>query len=301
MKNLVTLLALMMLAAPVYATGGGEGNNTGCNGQGNPNSPCNPGGGDDDNGGNGGNGGQGGNGGNGTGVGVGVGVGIGIGGGADVDVSNDNTNTNTNTQGQQQGQIQGQIATGGSVTDSGNSTSVAGAVATGGEGGNASIYIGGAGEGQGEGEGSGGNGAFSNENNVNNSSTATTGDQTVTVNIGEDGPLTASSQEVATSATIEEGAIQIEGDTYQAAEIPVNSAAPSFSAICSSGGAGTGRNFSLSLAVTNDVCQALMVADAYMAMGKTEEAMKWVEAAARHAKWKGGMGYFRHVITLGVM
>jgi hypothetical protein len=44
-----------------------------------------------------------------------------------------------------------------------------------------------------------------------------------------------------------------------------------------------------------------MVADAYMAMGDVEEALKWVNAAARHAKWKGGMGYFRHIITLGVM
>ena len=44
-----------------------------------------------------------------------------------------------------------------------------------------------------------------------------------------------------------------------------------------------------------------MVADAYMAIGDVVEALKWVNAAARHAKWKGGMGYFRHIVTLGVM
>jgi hypothetical protein len=44
-----------------------------------------------------------------------------------------------------------------------------------------------------------------------------------------------------------------------------------------------------------------MVADAYAAMGDMENALKWVEAAARHAKWKGGLGYFRHVLTLGIM
>ena len=57
----------------------------------------------------------------------------------------------------------------------------------------------------------------------------------------------------------------------------------------------------MSLAVTNDVCQALVIADAYMAVGQVEEAMKWVEAAARHAKWKGGLGYFRHIVTLGIL
>ena len=81
----------------------------------------------------------------------------------------------------------------------------------------------------------------------------------------------------------------------------VNSVAPSFSGICNSGAAGQSRGFALSLAVTNDVCQALMMADAYMALGDVEEARKWVEAAARHAGWKGGLGYVRHLVTLGIL
>jgi hypothetical protein len=44
-----------------------------------------------------------------------------------------------------------------------------------------------------------------------------------------------------------------------------------------------------------------MIADAYMAMGEVEEAHKWVKAAARHAKWKGGVGYIRHLVTLGIL
>ena len=81
----------------------------------------------------------------------------------------------------------------------------------------------------------------------------------------------------------------------------VNSVAPSFSGICNSGAAGQSRGFALSLAVTNDVCQALMIADAYMALGDVEEAHKWVRAAARHAGWKGGLGYIRHLVTLGIL
>lgn len=65
------LLVIGLAAAPAFAEQGGEGNNTGCNGQGNPNSPCT-----------GGNGGAGGAGG----TGVGIGVGVGIGGGAHVNV-----------------------------------------------------------------------------------------------------------------------------------------------------------------------------------------------------------------------
>lgn len=43
MKKLITLIAVISLISGtslVFANGGGEGNNTGCNGQGNENSPC---------------------------------------------------------------------------------------------------------------------------------------------------------------------------------------------------------------------------------------------------------------------
>lgn len=57
MKKLVTLIAILALciAPNTFAMGGGEGDNTHCNGQGNPNSPC---AGNTNNGGNGGNGGN---------------------------------------------------------------------------------------------------------------------------------------------------------------------------------------------------------------------------------------------------
>ncbi len=254
--------------------GGGEGNNTGCSGQGNPNSPCGNGGngGGGGNGGNGGSGGSGGSGGDGTGV--GVGVGIGIGGGADVDVNNDNTNV--------------AVAGGGDATATGGN-------ATGGEGGDASIYIGGGEEGEG--------GAFSNDNDIDNSSSSTTGDQNtnVTVNVGEDGPLTASTQSVDANATVAEGAVQIDNSNNSVYKESVRTAATSFSSVCTSGAAAQGNSYGLSVAVTSTQCSYLMQADAYMAMGKVDEAMKYVDKAGRATSIKGFMSTFRTIITLGIL
>lgn len=87
--GLGVIAASLLLFSAAFAAQGGEGNNTGCNGVGNPNSPCQ---------GTVNNGGQGGQG--------GVGVGVGIGGGAKV--TNTVTNTNVNAQSQAQGQKQSQ-------------------------------------------------------------------------------------------------------------------------------------------------------------------------------------------------
>jgi hypothetical protein len=88
----IILIMMMVFSFGAYAEGG-EGDNTGCNGEGNPNSPCDGG----DNGG---------------------GANDGGGGGGDIFNENNNTNdivnrntnrnNNTNTQGQLQGQLQGQ-------------------------------------------------------------------------------------------------------------------------------------------------------------------------------------------------
>lgn len=154
----VTMFALAMVSAPAaMAEAGGEGNNTGCNGVGNTNSPCTGGTGGTPNptttppgvtsyiGGAGGLGGQGGAGGQGgTGLGVGVGVGFGQGGNATANGGNatiekgavsvgagignfspsakaDVDVNNTNKQGQMQGQQQSQ-----SMVGNGNSTNVIG-------------------------------------------------------------------------------------------------------------------------------------------------------------------------------
>jgi len=242
MKYLAIFLALFMLASPVYAqdNGGGEGNNTGCNGQGNPNSPCDPGddGGTDP-----------------------CTVDCGTGGTG----TNTNTNTNDNTS----------TATGGSVGDT---------TAT---GGNATVIIGGSSECY-EGECEGGEGTLNSnaENNVdvsNESESNSTSDATVN-NSG--------------NTAVD---VVVQGSTYQAAHRPVNSAAPVYSGICNSGASGTGRNLSLSFAVTSDVCMDLMMADAMSARGNMEQVDYWLDRAAKHAKWKGRMGTFRSIITLGIL
>lgn len=40
LMKLAIAAALLVATGSAFATKGGEGNNTGCNGQGNPNSPC---------------------------------------------------------------------------------------------------------------------------------------------------------------------------------------------------------------------------------------------------------------------
>lgn len=229
-------------------------------------------------------------------------------GNSNTDVDASSRNTNTNIVGGGHGGQGGDGGEGGTGVGVGIGVGGEGgdATATGGEGGDASIYIGGASGGQEcyEGDcGGSGNGAFSNDNDIDNSSNAEGGDSNVTVNIGEDGPLTASSQEVATSASIEEGAIQIEGDTtvYEAPIIPVATAATSFSSICTSGAGVQKQTYGLNLAVTSDVCMHLMMADAWMAMGDVDKALKSVTAAGRHASTKGFMGYIRHVVTIGIL
>ena len=161
------------------------------------------------------------------------------------------------------------------------------------DGGN-TLIIGGGGQGECyEGECEGGSGTLnsnadsnsnSESNNTNNNDSNSTSDATVNNSGNTDVDVNVDASTV-----------------NEAAAIPVNSAPPSFSAICSSGASGSGKSLSLSLAVTNDVCQALMMADAYMAMGDKEEALKWVKAAGRHAKTKGGMGYIRHILTIGIL
>ncbi len=44
-----------------------------------------------------------------------------------------------------------------------------------------------------------------------------------------------------------------------------------------------------------------MMADAFMALGDREKAIKHVYAAERHANVKGFMNYILHVGTLGIL
>jgi hypothetical protein len=220
--------------------------------------------------------------------------------GGDAPFSNNNEidNSSTATIGDQSTEINVDASTTDNSFDGGNTLIVGG-----GEG------EGGAGTLNSNANAEGGSAVIEEGANTNNN-TATGGNATVesgavvvennvTIEGGESVPS-------ANSQTVEGDDVDIQVDARTINEAStvkpaVNSVAPSFSGICNSGAAGQSRGFALSLAVTNDVCQALMIADAYMALGDVEEAHKWVRAAARHAGWKGGLGYIRHLVTLGIL
>lgn len=117
-------------------------------------------------------------------------------------------------------------------------------------------------------------------------------------------PLTASSQAVDASAQVQEGAVQISENnstTFEAPDIPVPTAAPSFASVCTSGVAAQRTTYGISIAVTSNVCEMLMMADAYMAVGETEKALKYVNRAGKHSRVKGVLGHIRHVLTIGIL
>jgi hypothetical protein len=316
MRLVLVLLTSVMLSLPAFADITPPGNDDLC--EQNPGNPhCH------DDGGNGGNGGNGGEGGSST-------VNVDISG--TIDNSNTNTLDNSNTfnfgggeEGEGSFNNNNEIDNSSTATTGDQTTTITDNSF---DGGNTVIIGGGYGE-EGEGSGTlnsdadatatvgdttatGGNAVIEEGANTNNN-TATGGEggnatieggavvveNNVTIEGGESVPS-------ANSQTVEgdETEINVDARTINEASTvkpAVNSVAPSFSGICNSGAAGQSRGFALSLAVTNDVCQALMIADAYMALGDVEEAHKWVRAAARHAGWKGGLGYIRHLVTLGIL
>lgn len=143
--------AAAVMSLPAWATPGGEGNNTGCNGVGNVNSPCNGGGGGDNGGGGGSNGGGGGNngggGGSSGGSGLGGGVGVGVGVGSAASSSNASAGASSSAVvsakgGTSSSQGGSAVAGGGSATG-GNATGGAGgaAEANGGAGGSSIVAV----------------------------------------------------------------------------------------------------------------------------------------------------------------
>ncbi len=312
MKRFVIFAAAAMLAmsGPVFAKDKGDHNDDGhpdCGQGGCQTVPGTPGG----------HGGNGGNGGNANAGAIGVGVGIGVGianaessanasasAGAiatnETNVSNTNLNANTNTQGQQQGQLQGQVAFGGT------SSSVS-------QGG--SINISGGGEGS-----EGGAAPFSSNLTVaegavqnSNTNTATGGNvaagavvNNVTVQTpeGNNGVQVESGGSLGNAqASGNETQVAVDARTFNESKtvIPAASAAPSFATICSSGAAGQSTTYGFSFATTAATCRHLMAADALMAIGDKEGALKQVRKAVSHANVKGFVSYVTTVLTLGII
>ena len=254
------------------------------------------------------------------------------------DIVNRNVNENTNwqAQGQQQGQIQGQIATGGTATTgdqttrvttgdvtnrlSNDSTSVSGSVSTSSSG-DSSAYNGGntliIGGGYGEQEGEGGGStlsptATSTATNGDQSNTQTVGDTNVTVvnegltdsqarALGQPDVVTVEGDRNVETDNIDASTTINDNSVYKAPKMSAATAAPVFSTVCTSGASGQGRAFGFGLAVTSSVCEHLMMADAFNAVGNEEMVEKHLTWASKKARFRGSMSNFRTLITFGIL
>lgn len=268
MRNVLATLILSLMLGAAYASPGGEGNNTGCNGVGNPNSPCeqtepntNGGGGDS----------------GATAIGVGVGIGVGY-ADADADASaaanadasatavgineNDNTNLNFNAN-----QNSTEVDTNVDVDNTNFNVASGGA---GGDGGDASAF--GYGEGgdafaSGGSAYSGGGDAYSEGSSAEQ---AQSQDQSQTSS--SDSASAANNEGVSNDTDVE-----IDSRTYNVVDYddyPVMPAPASFAGLCHGGAGLSERDVSLSVAQVERYCQRLQIADALYGAASTIE-VRW--------------------------
>lgn len=221
-------IALVLGTTTALATPGGEPNNTGCNGVGNPNSPCEGQGGNGGNGGNGGSGGSGGDGGN---------------------AINTSTNTNTNTAGATSNSganasnttsvvVDGHTFNLGMGTPTTTSSSGGSANAQGGAGGNSKSHA------------TGGAGGDSSSQSQVGDTIATSGDSVSSASNGGN--------------TTGDVAVSIEGDTYvernDYSKLPSSGAASVYSQVCQNGGSAQARAGGFSVNNQDVVCEHLKIA-----------------------------------------
>lgn len=95
----------------------------------------------------------------------------------------------------------------------------------------------------------------------------------------------------------------IEGDTttYEAARIPVNSAAPVFAGACSQGVSMQFPTAGASAGTGNPVCDYVAVAGAFVAAGERAEALRVLGKAEDSADWRAIFAKIRGVLTLGLL
>lgn len=102
-------------------------------------------------------------------------------------------------------------------------------------------------------------------------------------------------------AQVSDDDVTIEGDHYEAPDMPVNSAAPVFAGACSQGVSGQGMGFGASAATGNPVCDYVAVAGAYVAAGDREHALDVLAKAEDAADWRGFLAKVRGCLTLGLL
>ena len=251
MNKLIHGLALTLVlgTTAALATPGGEGNNTGCNGVGNPNSPC------EGQGGNGGGGGNGGNGGN----------------GGSSENYNDNLNANINNNQAIAGAIAGSssdssatgIGIGGSANNdvdviTGGATSGASSNASGGAGGEGGSSV------------ASGGSAHSGSYSSGGDSESSVGD--VTSHSGDSRASAANGGN--TTGDVD---VRVDGDSitdnssiiYEQAEHAAASAASIYANVCQSGGSAQGRAGGVAVVNSEILCDHLRMAVFY------QSAMLW--------------------------
>lgn len=87
---------------------------------------------------------------------------------------------------------------------------------------------------------------------------------------------------------------------YEAAAIPVNTAAPVFAGSCSQGASGQWGNFGVSAGTGNPVCDFVAVAGARIAAGDREGADEALDAAMEEARFRAAFARLRSFLTLGI-
>ncbi len=302
--------AVMAFSASAMATPGGEGENVGCNGVGNPNSPCETTGGTD-----------GGAGGSGLGVGVGVGIGLGV-GVADAEAtaravsestSEANSSSTSAAVAAQEQTLRNNIDIAGDTTKVENGSESSSSAFNGGN----TLIIGGATYGEEGQEGSVGGSTLSPV------ATATNGDQTSTqentqtvgdtnVTVVNEGLSEEAARELGQPDIVEVDARSEEVDNSQIdASTTINNnnnykqavatAAPVFSSVCTSGASTQTRSLGIGVAVTSSVCEHLMMADAFNAMGNLEMVNQHLTKASKIANFRGSLSKFRSLITVGIL
>lgn len=94
--------------------------------------------------------------------------------------------------------------------------------------------------------------------------------------------------------------VLVEGDTFEAADIPVNTAAPVFAGACSQGASLQLGQTGASVGSGNPVCDFATVSGVYLAAGERAKALEAADAAMKAAKSRYMFSFVRSFLTFGL-
>ena len=167
--------------------------------------------------------------------------------------------------------------------------------ATGGAGGSAAAFGGDNEQGQLQGQAQGQVGINSSRNNVETDVDTT--DVNTDVNTNKGFNLQGQSS---VGKVDSHDSVLVEGDTFEAAAIPVNTAAPVFAGACSQGASLQLGETGASVGSGNPVCDYVAVAGAYIAAGEKARALSVLKDAEKAATWRWRFSMVRSFLTLGL-